>query len=60
MESHHRVKLSVIQSLLSVYRPNRLIDQVGRVFANGPGDLGFNPRSRHTKDFKNATWYVLS
>ena len=22
--------------------------------------LGFNPRSRHTKDFKNDTWYLLA
>ena len=33
----------------------RLIGLVGRVFANGPGDRGSNPRSRHTKDFKNST-----
>ena len=26
-----------------------------RVFANGPGRPGFNPRSSHTKDFKNGT-----
>ena len=26
-----------------------------RVFANGPGDLGSNPRSSHTKDSKNGT-----
>ena len=25
---------------------------MGRVFANGTGDPRFNPRSRHTKDFK--------
>ena len=33
---------------------------MGRVFANGPEDLSFNPRSRHTKDFKNGTWYLLA
>ena len=27
----------------------------GRVFANGLGDLGFNPWSSHTKDLKNGT-----
>ena len=27
----------------------------GRVFTNGPGDRGFNPRSSHTKDSKNGT-----
>ena len=31
---------------------NWLIGLVGRVFANDPG---FNPRSCHTKDFKNVT-----
>ena len=29
----------------------------GSVFANGPGDLGFNPRSRHTKDLEK--WYLI-
>ena len=24
------------------------------------GRLGFNPRSRHTKDFKNGTCYLLA
>ena len=24
------------------------------------GRPGFNPRSRHTKDFKNGTWYLLA
>ena len=31
-----------------------------RVFANGPGDLGSNTRSSHTKDFKNGTWCLLA
>ena len=35
---------------------NRLIGSVGRVFGNGPRDLG----SRHTKDFKNGTWYLIA
>ena len=44
-------------------KPNNMmfgmvISLVGRVFVNGPGD-GFNPRSRHTKDFKNGAWYLL-
>ena len=39
---------------------NWLIGLVGRVFANGPERPGFNPRSRHTKDFKNGTWYLLA
>ena len=26
-----------------------------KVFANSSGDSGFNPRSSHTKDFKNGT-----
>ena len=34
---------------------NRLIGLANRVFANGLGDLGSNPRSCHTKDFKNGT-----
>ena len=32
-----------------------VISLVGRVFGNG-----FNPRSSHTKDFKNGTWYLLA
>ena len=24
------------------------------------GRPGFNPRSRHTKDFKNGTWYLFA
>ena len=32
--------------------------RVGRVFANGPGDLGSIPGD--TKDFKNGTWYLLA
>ena len=31
---------------------NRLIDLVGRVFANGPGDLGLNPDPVIPKTFK--------
>ena len=31
---------------------NQLIGLVGRVFTGRPG---FNPRSHHTKDFKNGT-----
>ena len=38
----------------------RLIGTVGRVFANDPGDMGFNARLRHTKDIKNGTWYILA
>ena len=34
---------------------NRLIGLVGRVFAKWIGRPGFNPRSSHTKDFKNGT-----
>ena len=34
------------------YPRNRDIGPAVRVFANGPG---FNPRSSHTKDFKNGT-----
>ena len=35
----------------------RLIGLVGRVFANGPGDLGSIPGH---EDFKNGTWYLLA
>ena len=43
------------------YIYNRLIGLVGRVLANGPEDLGFNPRSSHTKDwYLNGTWYLLA
>ena len=30
------------------------------MFANGPEDLSSNPRLRHTKYFKNDTWYLLA
>ena len=32
------------------------ISLVGRVFANGPKDQGFNPRLSHTKNSKAGTW----
>ena len=34
---------------------NRPIGLVGRVFHQWSGRSRFNPRSRHTKDFKNGT-----
>ena len=37
---------------------NQLIGLMGRVFANG--GPGFNPKSCHTKDFKNGTRYLLA
>ena len=40
-----------------IFPNERLIGQVGRVFVNGPGDLGSIP---DTKDFKNGTWYFLA
>ena len=30
---------------------------MSRVFANSPGDQGFNPRLSHTKDSKK--WYLM-
>ena len=33
---------------------------VGRVFANDSGDLDSIPGRRHTRDFKNSTWYLLA
>ena len=44
----------LLQNILYVYLLDRLIGLVGRVFTNGPGDLG------HTKDFKNGIWYLLA
>ena len=38
----------------------QLIGLEGRVFANGLGDQGSNPRLSHTNDFKNGTWYLLA
>ena len=38
----------------------RAIGLMSRVFANSLGDLGFNPRSSHTKDSKNGTWCHLA
>ena len=46
--------------IVIVWETSLLIALVSRVFANGPGNLGFNPRSCHTKDFKNGTWYLLA
>ena len=37
-----------------------LIGQVGRVFANGPGDLGSIPGRIMPKTIKNGTWYLLA
>ena len=37
-----------------------LIGLVGSVFTNGLRNLGFNPKSRHTKDFENDTLYLLA
>ena len=39
---------------------HRLIGLMGRVFANGLGDLGSIPGRVIPKDFKNGTWYVLT
>ena len=33
---------------------------VGRVFANGPSDLGSLPGGVIPKDFRNGTWYLLA
>ena len=40
---------------VNVFRLNWLIGLVDRVFGNGSRKRRFNPRSRHTKDFKNGT-----
>ena len=58
--------LRIIISYLESYNSN--IGLIGRVFANDLGDLdqhlkvlpGFNLRLRHTKDFKNGSWYLLA
>ena len=36
------------------------IGLVGRVVAKWSEWPGFNPRSRHTTDFNNGTWYLLT
>ena len=41
--------------IYNIYKPD--IGLAVRVFANRPGDLGFNPRSSHTKDSKK--WYLM-
>ena len=43
-----------------IYKSNQRIHQVGRVFANGPGDLGSIPSRVIKKVFKNVTWYLLA
>ena len=35
---------------ISCNTEGRAIGLMSRVLANGPGDLGFNPKSSHTKD----------
>ena len=47
-----------LQYILALYIC--IIGLMSRVFGNGSGDLGFNPRSRHTKNFKNGTWYLFA
>ena len=37
-----------------------IIGLVGRVFANGPGDLGSIPDRVIPKTLKNGTWYLLA
>ena len=39
---------------------NWAIGLMSRVFANGPGRPGFNPKSSHTKDSKDGTWLRLN
>ena len=41
------------------YISNRLIGQVGSVFANGPGDQGSIPGRVIPKTLKNGTWYLI-
>ena len=45
---------SFIFILYLIYWPS------GSRFRQWSGRPGFNPRSRHTKDFKNSTWYFLA
>ena len=47
-------ELSTLISDCTTVNKNGLVD---RAFSSR---LGFNPRSRHTKDFKNDTWYLLA
>ena len=56
MGANYLFQEQLLESIKCLYR---LIGLVGRVYANGLGDLGFNPRSRHTKDIKYGTWYLL-
>ena len=34
--------------------------EYNRIINQWSGRPGFNPRSHHTKDFKNGTWYLLA
>ena len=39
-------------------KPNQILQEISvRQWSGRPG---FNPRSDHTKDFKNGTWYLLA
>ena len=59
---HFIRKLIHTQCLVCLQRfPNFIhIGLVGRVFAKWSGRPGFNPRSHHTKNFKNGTWYLFA
>ena len=52
-------QMSCIAKKNNNIKKNRLIGLVGSV-RQWSGRPGFNPRSRHTKDFKNGTWYLLA
>ena len=45
---------------LTVGEIENLSDFLGKKAIKIVGRPGFNPRSRHTKDFKNGTWYLLT
>ena len=36
---------------------NTKLDRIVRQWSGRPG---FNPKSRHIKDFKNGTWYLFA
>ena len=54
-----KCKCPVNISTLNFRTLNR-ISQLPELTSFVSGRPGFNPRSRHTKDFKNGTWYLLA
>ena len=46
---------------INLKNTNLFVDlPIWNIYKTGSFILWFNPRSRHIKDFKNGTWYLLA